>query len=74
MIVGAGTSAPGGEASPARRGLQRGCFQRRYALGGTRHPPGDLEAAAPGGTCPSPGDFVAAALGCWFCMRDLQGF
>ena len=48
--LGVGTSAPGGEASPARRGLQRGCFQRRYA---------------PRGTCPPLGDFAAPALGCW---------
>jgi len=52
---------PGGVCNVGVRGLQR-------------HPPGDLEAAAPGGTCPSPDDFAAAALGCWFCMRDLQGF
>jgi len=42
--------------------------------GGTCPPPGGLEAAVPGGMCSPPGDFVAAAFGCWFCMRDLQGF
>jgi len=47
---------------------------RRYAPGGTRPPSGGLEAASLGGTCPLPGNFAAAAFGCWFCMRDLQGF
>ncbi|QCD82539.1 hypothetical protein DEO72_LG2g2879 [Vigna unguiculata] len=72
--VGTGTSAPSGEASPARRDLQRGCFQRRYTPGDTCHPLGGLEAAAPGDTCLSLGDFATTAFDCWFCIRDLQGF
>jgi len=47
---------------------------RHYAPGGTCPPPGGLEAVAPGGTCPPPGNFAIASLGCWFCMRGLQGF
>jgi len=35
--------------------------------------PGGLEEATPSGTCPPPGSFAAAAaIGCWFCMHDLQ--
>jgi len=59
-----GTLTPGGVGDPARHGLQRGDFQRCYAPGGMRHPPGGLNAAAPGGTCPLPSDFVAATLVC----------
>jgi len=72
-LVQLGTGDEGG-GRPARRGLQRGCFQSRYVPVGTRHPLGGLEAATPGGTCPLLGDFAVVAFGCWFCMRDLQGF
>jgi len=36
--------------------------QRRYAPGGTHHPPSSLEATTLSSTCPLPGDFVAAAF------------
>ncbi|QCD83451.1 hypothetical protein DEO72_LG2g3795 [Vigna unguiculata] len=41
--MGTETSAPGGEASPIKRDLQRGCFQRRYA-------PGDMSPARQSGS------------------------
>jgi len=36
---------------------------RRLAHGGTRPPPGSLEAVAPGSTCPPSGDFYYSGLG-----------
>jgi len=51
--------APGGHEGLARRYLE---------------PMGALRRLVAGGTCPPPSEFAAAAYGCWFCMRDLQGF
>ncbi|QCE04524.1 hypothetical protein DEO72_LG8g2560 [Vigna unguiculata] len=59
-----GLGAPGDRDSSARRSLLREQFKRRCAPGGTRHPPGGLEAVVPSGTCPPLGD-LAAALGAW---------
>ena len=55
--------APGGHEGSARRYLVAVDVLRHLAPGGTHHPPGNLEAAAPGGTC-TPRQAILL-LQCW---------
>jgi len=66
--------APGGSGLIVRRWQLCWSVLRRLAPGGTRPPPGGLEAVAPSGTCPPLGDLAAVSPSWWCFKGKIAGF